>query len=196
VLDSAAAQLLPLLAGCRRADRVMQRQFYHLFYGYALSICLRYVGTREEATEVVNDGFLRVFRGLASFDDTRPDLSGSLRGWLKKIMVRTAIDHFRTTERIPYQEDLDAAHDEPAAPGTLPLEALAYQDLLHLVQQLPPAYRTVFNLYAIDGYKHEEIAQHLGITAGTSKSNLSKARTYLQRLLKKTDSHAYAAYAG
>lgn len=185
-----------LLAGCRRGDRAAQQQLYGLYYSYALSICLRYTRQRDEATEVINDGFLKIFRDVARFDAGRYELGSSFRGWLKKIMVHTAIDYFRAHEKHHQADDLaDLPHD-PAAPDPTALDALAYDDLLRLVQQLPPAYRTVFNLFAIDGYTHDEIAQHLGISAGTSKSNLFKARTHLQHLLKKTNTHAYAAYAG
>lgn len=173
----------------------MQQQLYGLYYGYALSICLRYTRQRDEAVEVVNDGFLKVFQGVGHFDPNRYETASSFRGWLKKIMICTAIDHFRAHEKYALQDDLTAAHD-PADPGTTPLDTLAYHDLLRLVQLLPPAYRTVFNLFAIDGYTHDEIAQQLGTTVGTSKSNLSKARAHLQHFLKKTNPHAYATNVG
>ena len=174
----------------------MQHQLYRLYYNYALSICLRYTRQRDEAVEVVNDGFLKVFRNIASFDAARYELSSSFRGWLKRIMIHTAIDHFRVNEKHQFQSDLTAVANEPADPSTTPLDSLAYDDLLRLVQLLPPSYRAVFNLFAIDGYSHEEIAQELGTTVGTSKSNLSKARAHLQHLLKKNNSHVYAAHAG
>ena len=188
--------LQALLAGCRRADRATQRRLYNLYYGYAFSICLRYNHQHDEAVEVVNDGFLKVFQSLDRFDSARYELTRSFRGWLKKIMVCTAIDHFRAHEKHSFLDDPLAAGHEHADTSSTPLDALAYADLLGLVQRLPPAYRTVFNLFAIDGYTHEEIAQHLGTTVGTSKSNLSKARAHLQQFLKKTSHHAYAANAG
>lgn len=193
--EPAAELLQALLAGCRRADRVTQRRLYGLYYGYALSICLRYTRQRDEAVEVVNDGFMKVFQGLDRFDDARYEVARSFRGWLKKIMIRTAIDYFRAHEKHALQDDL-AAGPEPADGAHTPLDALAYDDLLALVQRLPPAYRATFNLFAIDGYTHEEIAQHLGTTPGTSKSNLSKARAHLQQLIKKTNYHAYAHNPG
>jgi len=174
----------------------MQQRLYGLYYSYALGICLRYTRQRDEAEEVVNDGFLKAFRDIGRFDADRYELSSSFRGWLKKIMIRTAIDYFRAHEKHHRRDDLADLPHEPADLSFSALEALAYDDLLRLVQQLPPAYRTVFNLFAIDGYTHDEIAQHLGITTGTSKSNLSKARAHLQHHLKKTNPHAYAAYAG
>ena len=166
------------------------------YYSYALSVCLRYTRQRDEALEVVNDGFLKVFGSVSRFDAERYEVGSSFRGWLKKIMIRTAIDYFRAHEKHHLPQDLADLPHEPADASHTPLDTLAYDDLLRLVQRLPPAYRTVFNLFAIDGYTHEEIAQHLGITTGTSKSNLFKARAYLQQFLKKTSSHAYAAHAG
>ena len=185
-----------LLTGCRRADRAAQQQLYRQYYSYALSVCLRYTRQRDEALEVVNDGFLKVFGSVSRFDAERYEVGSSFRGWLKKIMIRTAIDYFRAHEKHHLPQDLTDLPHEPADASHTPLDTLAYDDLLRLVQRLPPAYRTVFNLFAIDGYTHEEIAQHLGITTGTSKSNLFKARAYLQQFLKKTSFHAYAAHAG
>ncbi len=194
--DTYVEKLRVLLAGCRRADRVPQQQLYRQYYSYALSVCLRYTRQRDEAVEVVNDGFLKVFRDVGHFDAERYELANSFRGWLKKIMIHTAIDYFRAHEKHHLPQDLADLPHEPADTSHTPLDTLAYDDLLRLVQQLPPAYRTVFNLFAIDGYTHEEIAQHLRITTGTSKSNLFKARAYLQQILKKTSFHAYAAYTG
>ncbi|HET9504346.1 MAG TPA: RNA polymerase sigma factor [Hymenobacter sp.] len=155
--------LQALLAGCRRGDRAMQQRLYGLYYSYALGICLRYTRQRNEAEEVVNDGFLKTFRDLGRFDAERYELSSSFRGWLRKIMIRTAIDYFRAHEKHHRQDDLADLLHEPTDAGW---------------------------------HTREEIAQHLGITADTSKSNLSKARAHLRLHLKKTNPHAYAVYAG
>lgn len=190
------ALLTELLAGCRASDRTSQRQFYVRYYPYALSICLRYLHERDQALEAVNDGFMKAFQELPRFDATRfPDLAGSLRGWLRRIMVRTAIDQFRAAHRHAFHTDLDdAAVHLTADPGLTPLDRLSFEELLGLVGQLPPAYRAVFNLYAIDGYTHEEIAGHLGISVGASKSNLFKARAQLRTLLTLHHHHAHAGY--
>jgi RNA polymerase sigma-70 factor (ECF subfamily) len=183
-----------LLAGCRRQDRTCQRELYLCFYAYALSICLRYLHHRDAAEEAVNDGFLKVFQELPHFDATRfPDVVGSFRGWLRRLMVHTAIDQFRATNRHAFQTDLDAV-PPPSDSACSPLDTLSFEELLRLISHLPPAYRTVFNLFVIDGYPHEEIAQHLGISVGTSKSNLFKARAQLKLLLKHQHHHAYAGY--
>jgi RNA polymerase sigma-70 factor (ECF subfamily) len=188
------ALLTQLLAGCRANDRASQRQLYLRHYAYALSICLRYLHDRDASQEAVNDGFIKVFQELPRFDDQRfPDLAGSLRGWLRRIMVRTAIDHFRARNRHAFQVDLDTV-PAPSDSACSPLDTLSFEELLSLIAQLPPAYRTVFNLFVIDGYTHEEIADQLGISVGASKSNLFKARAQLKLLLKHQQHHAYAGY--
>ncbi len=185
-----------MLTGCRGLDRTSQRQLYQHYYSYALSICLRYLHDRDLALEAVNDGFLKVFQELPRFDTARyPDLAGSLRGWLHRIMVRTAIDRFRAANRQAFHTSLDdAGAAYPDTGSCSPLDSLAFEELLLLIGQLPPACRAVFNLYAIDGYTHEEIAEQLHISAGTSKSNLFKARAHLKNLLKRNHHHAYPQY--
>ncbi|WP_400193610.1 RNA polymerase sigma factor [Hymenobacter sp. B81] len=188
----AAEALLAILAGCRRADRVCQRQLYLRYYSYAMSVCLRYTRTRDEAMEAVNDGFMKIYRDIIRFDVTKHELNGSFRGWLKRIMIHTAIDHYRATEKHQHQQDLDEVSNYHPDTGASALDSLAYDELLQLIQRLTPGYRTVFNLYVIDGFTHEEIAQQLGISVGASKSNLSKARAHLKAMLLKTAHHAYA----
>ncbi|WP_240737249.1 RNA polymerase sigma factor [Hymenobacter metallicola] len=194
--DHDPEMLTALLAGCRRAERDAQRRLYGLYYSFAMSICLRYTRTRDEAMEAVNDGFMKVFRDVSRFDVARHEVSGSFRGWLKRIMIHTAIDQYRSQEKHQHQQELtDAAYAEADA-GNPALDNLSYEELLRLIQQLSPAYRTVFNLYVIDGYTHEEVSSQLGISVGASKSNLSKARAHLKYILKKTSHHAYAGYVG
>lgn len=183
--------LLKLLTGCRRADRECQHQLYLLYYGYCISIALRYTRTRDEAMEAVNDGFMKAFEDIGRFDPTLHELAGSFRGWLRKIMLRTAIDYYRRMEKHAHNQELDASAYTLPDDGGNALDALSYQELLALIQQLSPAYRTVFNLFVIDGFSHEEIAQQLGISVGTSKSNLSKARAHLRFFLQPNNSHAY-----
>jgi RNA polymerase sigma factor (sigma-70 family) len=189
------AQLTDLLTGCRELNRHSQRQLYQHYYAFALSICLRYLHDRDLAVEAVNDGFLKVFQELPRFDTTRyPDLVGSLRGWLRRIMVRTAIDQFRASNRHAFHLSLDEVEPTHADTGHSPLDALSFEELLQLIGQLPPACRTVFNLHVIDGYSHEEIAEQLNISVGASKSNLFKARAQLKNLLKRHHHHAYPQY--
>lgn len=195
--DLEPALLLDLLAGCQRQERGPQRQFYLHYYSYALSVCLRYLADRDAAQEAVNDGFLKVFQDLPRFDVGRfPDVAGSLRGWLRRILVRTAIDHFRASARHAFHADLDVVAPFQADASHTPLDTLSFEELLAVVGQLTPAYRAVFNMHVIDGYSHEEIAAQLGISVGASKSNLSKARAHLRTLLLKLKHHAYAGNVG
>jgi RNA polymerase sigma-70 factor (ECF subfamily) len=143
---------------------------------------------REEATEVMNDGFMKVFIKLNKYDPKR-----SFKGWLRKIMINTALDNYRHNLKHYYQQDLETSPDVSASGSVL--ADMAYQEMVNMVQKLSPAYRTVFNLYVMDGYTHEEIAEILDISVGTSKSNLSKARENLRILLKKNKDE-YARYSG
>jgi RNA polymerase sigma factor (sigma-70 family) len=193
--DPELALFTELLAGCREQDRTSQRQLYLRYYAYAFSICLRYLHDRDAAQEAVNDGFLKVLKELPRFDASRfPDVVGSFRGWLRRLMVHTAIDHFRATNRLAFQVELEAAPVLPDTTACSPLDTLSFEELLGLIGHLPPAYRAVFNLFVIDGYTHEEIAEQLGISVGTSKSNLFKARAQLKLKLKHQQHHAYAGY--
>ena len=156
--------------------------------------------------EAVNDGFLKIFRDVGRFDiyytgdhfDFRLhlDVVGSFRAWLRKIMVHTAIDHFRALEKYAFQPiAYEVAILQPDLSASPP-DTLAFDELVDLIHQLPPAYRTVFNLHVIDGFTHEEIAHQLGISTGTSKSNLFKARTQLKNLLKRINHHGYTGNVG
>jgi RNA polymerase sigma factor (sigma-70 family) len=153
---------------------------YKAFYGFSMGICLRYAGNRDEAAEVMNQGFFKVFTHIESFDISRP-----FKAWLGKIMMNASIDFYRANLKMAYTDDLDSA--EHITDGELVDKNLHYEDLLKMVQQLPQAYRTVFNLFAIEGYSHEEIGAMLHINAGTSKSNLHKARQKLKQMIFNAD---------
>ncbi|GAB2853491.1 RNA polymerase sigma factor [Hymenobacter ruber] len=194
--NSAPPPLSELLAACVRQERVAQRRLYGQFHGFAMGICLRYARDRDQALEAANDGFVKVFRDLYRFDATRhpDDVLGSFRGWLKRIMIHTAIDHYRANERHQHQQELDDATLNQADQGATPLDSLSYDELLALVQRLPPAYRAVFNLNVIDGFGHEEIAEQLHISVGTSKSNLFKARAHLRAMLAQVTTASTVRY--
>ena len=179
-----SAVLLELLDGCLRANRRSQELLYKQFYGYAMGICMRYTHNREEAREILNDGFLKVLTRLESFDRER-----SFKAWLGRIMINTALDHYRHEARQPVFEDVQVA--ESLYVNEVALSQLSHYELLGMVQQLPPAYRLTFNLAVIDGYSHEEIAEQLGISVGASKSNLSRAREKLKVLLAKKTKDEY-----
>lgn len=165
---------------CIRGIAGSQKKLYYNFYGFAMGICLRYARDRDEAVQILNDGFYKVLTRLDRYDPSKPFLP-----WLSRIMTNTAIDHYRAELKHPITSDL--AELEIQGKETDIQSKLNYDDLIKLVQTLPPGYRTVFNLFAIDGYTHEEIAEQLGISVGTSKSNLFKARQKLRAMLEAND---------
>lgn len=170
-----------LIKGCIKQDRKSQKMLYKAFYGFSMAICLRYAGNRDEAAEVMNQGFFKVFTKIETFDATRP-----FKAWLGRIMMNVSIDYYRANLKMAYAEDLENA--EHISDNNLADNNLNYNDLLAIVQQLPQGYRTVFNLFAIDGYTHEEIASMLNISVGTSKSNLFKARLKLKQMILAAES--------
>ena len=170
------AELQQLIAGCLQHNRKDQKMLYKAFYGFAMSICLRYAGNRYEASEIMNQGFLKVFTNLQKYDTGRPFIA-----WVGRIMMNTSVDYYRSNLKLSLNDDLDAAED--IGHNELPDQKLNYDDLIGMIQQLPNAYRTVFNLFAIEGFSHEEIATQLGISTGTSKSNLFKAREKLKNMV-------------
>ena len=189
MLFSRALKTLPeILDGCLRNDRKCQELLYKQFYGYAVGVCMRYVPNREEAVEVVNDGFLKVFQKVQMYDADKP-----FKLWLRRIMINTALDHYRQNIKFQHHDDISVAENSIATSDTNSAYShLAHEELIELIQQLTPAYRTVFNLYVIDGYSHEEISQKLGISEGTSKSNLARARENLRNMLVKKGRDEYA----
>ena len=174
-------ELHQLIGGCIKQDRGSQKMLYKAFYGFSMGICLRYTNNREEAAEVMNQGFYKVFTRIDTYDRARP-----FKAWLGKIMMNVSIDYYRANLKMAYTEDLD--HAEHVSNGDLADKKLNYDDLLAMVQKLPNAYRTVFNLFAIEGYSHDEIGEMLNISSGTSKSNLHKARQKLKLMIFEADS--------
>lgn len=175
-----------IIDGCLAGERRSQQQVYELFYGKMMSVCLRYTKNHDQAKDILQDGFIKVFRSLENFNR-----EGSFEGWVRRIMVNTAIDHFRRA-RHSYlllgedrsMEDFEdlAESEEPEEDASMDLKPA---DVINAMQKLTPAYRTVFNLYVFEEMTHKEIADTLGINIGTSKSNLAKAKINLKHLLKK-----------
>ncbi len=164
-----------LLRQCRQQKRGAQHQLFQIFYNYAMSIARRYVGSIETAEEVVNDAFFKAFTKINLYEE-----SLSFRFWLRRIVINTAIDRLRsalqTRESEPWKEHHDLTTESSV------VEDLTREQILASLDRLPPAYRTVFNLFVVDGFSHEEIAQMLDISPGTSKSNLARARQHLRAL--------------
>ncbi len=170
------AELEEAIRGCRRHDRYAQNRVYKAFYAWASSVCLRYTGNAEEARECVQDGFFKVFTKIDKYDGNQP-----FEAWIKRVMVNTCIDHYRSRMNEAPTTELIDARDETVLPEILINSDEEY--LLDLVRQLPRAYQTTFNLYAVEGYDYREIADILGVSIGSVKSNLSKARSRLKMLL-------------
>lgn len=170
-----------LIAGCLEGNRTAQRKLYEHFYPTMMGVCCRYAGSRTEASEILNAGFLKVFRNLKKFD---PEV-GVLEAWIRRIIVNTAIDYYRKEVRREKTKTIDGSVHQIRSLEQSAFESLSCDEIMACVQQLSPAYRTVFNLYVIEGYSHVEIAKRLKISEGTSKSNLAKARMRLQHMLER-----------
>jgi len=152
-----------------------------------MAICLRYTNHEEDAMEILNDGFLKVFKELYRYKPAYEDGIASFKGWIRKIIVYTAIDHFRKNKKHLLNGYTDPGELQISLKQEDALDKISYDEILKAVQQLSPAYRTVFNLFVIEGMHHDEIAEKLGIAEGTSKSNLAKARMHLQKILLKKE---------
>ena len=141
-----------------------------------MGICLRYSRSREEAIEILNDGFIKI---LSKIDKYSPGLS--FKGWLRKVMINSAIDYYRRNEK--HYHSLDISHVQYESTSDNVLDNFGEQEIIAAIQLLPPSYRMVFNLYVIEGFKHQEIANQLNISVGTTKSNLAIARNKLKKIL-------------
>ena len=166
-----------LLEGCRQEHRLAQKYLYQRYYGKMLGICMRYTKNESEALDVLNRSFLKVFRAVDQYQPT-----GSLGGWIAKIVFRTTIDYIR--QNLKYREVMDYSTKKEEFVEAKVIEQLYAEDLFQAIQILPDTTRTVFSLYVIDGYKHREIAEMLQISENTSKWHLSVGRKKLQQVLK------------
>ena len=169
--------LTNVLAGCQRGRSGSQRKLYEHFYGYAMSICLRYTHCREEAAEILNDTFFKVLTQVDHYDPAYP-----FRPWLRRILINTAIDYHRRAHLLPTHEVLDERLMVCAEEMPMP-HLNDTEDVLPILQQLSPAYRLVFNLSVMEGYRHQEIAEMLGISVSTSRANLVRAKHKLRELM-------------
>ena len=177
-----------IITGCVKGSHRDQKYLYEKYYGYALKTVFRYVYRYDKAVDVVNDGFVKVFRNFSHFQySSMENLEMILMGWIRKIMINTAIDHLRKNNFLPEIGDISESiwmHEDKSGGAD---QFLLYKELVKEIKKLPPSYRTVFNMYVIDGLTHQEIANMLGISVGTSKSNLSKARVILQKIVKNNE---------
>lgn len=169
-----------LLAGCQKNDRTAQQQLYASYSGKMYALCCRYVKSKMEAEDVLVTAFTKVFDKIDQFKN-----EGSFEGWIRRIVVNEALTWIRKNRSLYLETDLEKADYEPDYDHLS--DHLETEDLLRMIQALPTGYQLVFNLYAIDGYSHKEIAEQLNISENTSKSQLSRARVYLQKLLAQQD---------
>ena len=167
-----------ILNDCKKGDRHAQKAVYDFLAPKMTALCLRYMGDRDSAEDVLQDGFVTLYSKLGSYLG-----EGSFEGWARKIFVNTALMSLRKNDALKQSEDVDAARDI-ASPEPTVLDRLSYAELTRLVASLPPGFRTVFNMYVVEGYSHREIAGELGISEVTSRSQLMRAKAMLQEKIK------------
>ena len=177
-----------ILKQCLKGDRIFQKILYDRYAGKMLDVCFRYANSREEAEDVLQEAFITVFEKLQQFRS-----EGSLEGWIRRIMINKSIEHYRKASRLFTIVNVNIEEESNKFVSSEDIISnISSKELLELVQELSPVYRMVFNLFAFEGMKHKEIAQELGISEGTSKSNLSDARATLKRkvtlLMRRTES--------
>lgn len=166
-----------LIKNCLRGDSLAQRALFDKFAPKMLSVCMRYTKNKAQAEDILQDGFIKIFQKLSSFKD-----KGSLEGWIRRIMVNTALDQIRKDVKFKNDVPMDNI-DYRLELNSYILENLLAEDLLKLINEMPSGYKTVFNLFAIEGFSHKEIAEKLQISENTSKSQYSRARAYLKEKL-------------
>ena len=166
-----------LVKECVAGNAIAQKTFYDKFAKKMMGVCLRYCGSYDEAQDVLQDAFIKIFNKLPDFES-----KGSLEGWVRRIMVNTALDQYRKSKK--HQNDLDVdAVGFLLEQKDFIVESMNAEDLLRIIHAIPEGYRIVFNLFAIEGYSHKEIAERLGVTESTSKSQYSRAKKMLRQIL-------------
>lgn len=165
--------------GCAQGDRRYQQMLYNMFSAKMFAVCLRYANEYNSAQDLLQEGFVKVFRNIEKFRG-----EGSFEGWVRRIFVNTAIEHYRKQVNLYALHDSEAKayeyYDENA------LENLKHADIMRMIQKLSDGYRTVFNLYVVEGFSHKEIGDMMGISEGTSKSQLARARYLLQKMISES----------
>ena len=170
-----------LIKSCIEGDRAAQKFLYERLAPRMFPVCIRYIGDRETAEDVLQDGFITLFTHLDSYKG-----EGSFEGWARKIFVTTALMELRRKDALKMSDDLDVVKGMKAETVSQ-IQNIGYKDLMNLITQLPPGFRTVFNLYAVEGYTHKDIGEMLGISETTSRTQLSRARAWLQNKIKEIE---------
>jgi RNA polymerase sigma factor (sigma-70 family) len=184
------------IRGCALNNRESQKKIYNSFYGYAMAICDRYTNNQDDAVEILNDGFLKIFKEVHRYKPAYADEIASFTGWVRKIMTCTAIDNYRKNKKHQLVGELDSTTYYIPASNEGALDKVSYHEIIKFIQELSPGYRIVLNLFIVEGFSHEEISEQLGISVGTSKSNLAKARKQLQKILFRQNKILIAQNAG
>ena len=167
-----------LIEGCKKGDRRSQKAIYDALAGKMYAVCLRYMGDADSASDILQDGFVTLFTKIDSYSG-----EGAFEGWARKIFVNTALMKLRKKDVLGQSEDIDAAWDV-ASGSPSAIENIGYNELVRMIDELPPGFRTVFNMYVVEGFSHKEIAEALEISETTSRSQLQRARTLLQTKIK------------
>jgi RNA polymerase sigma factor (sigma-70 family) len=170
------SEIKEIINGCLAGNRRDQELLYRRHASKLYAVCLQYSGNNEEARDILQEGFIKIFENLGNYKH-----EGSFEGWMRRITVNTALEKFRNKGSLYRVDDIDQVPELDAEPDNQDYAGLEAADLLEIIRELPPKYRMVFNLFAIEGYSHKEISEMINISEGTSKSNLSRARTILQR---------------
>jgi len=173
---------LDIIKGCARHDRKAQQMLYDRYSRFLLGICMRYASDRAEAEDILQDSFLKIFFGIGDFAG-----SGSFAGWLRKIAVNTAITHYHKNLKHRYHLEIEEYVSVETGTVSFGHDLFTSEELYRVMNELPAGYRMVFNLYAIEGYKHKEIAEMLGIDTNTSKSQYSRAKAVLREKLERLE---------
>ncbi|MBR2224730.1 MAG: RNA polymerase sigma factor [Bacteroidales bacterium] len=177
----AGGALEQLVPACRSGDRKAQKRLFDALAPKMMVLCLRYVGDRPTAEDVLQDGFVSLFSRLDSYSG-----AGSFEGWARRIFVNTALMHLRKTDALKLSDDIGEARSLSTEEAT-PVQKIGYRELMALIARLPADARTIFNMYVIEGYSHKEIAQTLGLNEATSRSKLQRARLRLQEMIKEQE---------
>ncbi|MGM0743808.1 MAG: RNA polymerase sigma factor [Bacteroidota bacterium] len=168
-----------IIKGCRKRHRKSQKELYEMYYAYGMSITLRYADTRNEAAAILNDAFMKVYDNIKEYNLNRP-----FKPWFRRILINTAINHYHKTKKEKERPVVDLQENSISEDESI-ISGITYREMIEMVQLLSPVYRTIFNLYVIEGFTHKEIARKLHIAEGTSKSNLFKAKQNLRSILEK-----------
>jgi RNA polymerase sigma factor (sigma-70 family) len=178
-----------LIKGCIAGDRRMQEELYRRFAPKMYAVCLRYANNADDAQDLLQEGFIKVYRNLHRFR-----AEGSFEGWIRRVFVNTSIEHFRKkSTKLAMVTDKEENTIEDA--DITALHKLAEKDIINIIQELSPGYRTVFNLYVVEGYSHKEIGELMGISEGTSKSQLARAKGVLQKKISQYLSDTQKTYS-